>query len=64
MKPVPEVVGVTDGLMPQVSSGDVRAIFVLVRMADGSYWSDYATDDIADMRYELGSEVMRLKTED
>jgi len=63
MKPNPEVLGIVEGLAPQVRSGDVRAIYVLARLADGSYAHSYYTDDIDDMRYELGSEVMRMGCE-
>lgn len=60
MKPNPEVLGIVEGLREQVLRGEVKGLFVLTQMRDGEYASEYYTPDPDDMRYELGSEVMRM----
>ena len=63
MKPVPEVLGILEGAREQARAGEIREVFLLARMSDGEYVSAYETNDLDDMLYELGSEIIRCRLE-
>jgi hypothetical protein len=57
-RPVPEVVGILEGALYQARKGNIRSIFVLAQDRAGDYIAAYETDDLDDMLYELGSEII------
>lgn len=60
-RPVAAVVDILEGALHQARQGNIRTLFILAQDADGEYAPAYETNDLDDLLYELGTEILRAR---
>lgn len=62
-RPVAAIVDILEGALCQARRGNIQSLFILARDSEGDYAPAYETNDLDDLLYELGSEILRARIE-
>lgn len=58
----PEIVAIVAWLMIEAKAGRLRDLYVLWRDDAGDYGSDYCTEDLPDLLFELSTEIIKERS--
>lgn len=58
-RPNPEVLEILEALLVEARAGRITDLYALWRDEAGDYDSDYWTDDLPDLLFELSTEILK-----